>query len=356
MRLLLVDGHYYAYRSFYAIRHLTNSRGEPTNALYGLAKALKRMIAELRPDAAAFILDGGLDARIELQPDYKANRSETPPDLLAQFDHLGDVARVLGFTPICVDGEEADDLIASYAREASRRGVEVVIATNDKDIMQLVGPGREPGHGAITIYQPVTGGGVAGAPDFALLDAAAVFDKWGVPPERIGDLLTLTGDAVDNIPGVPGVGPKTAATLITQHGTLDLLLALLDADPDGASPGLKAKIKSDKLRAALCAAHRSGHLARNRVMVSLRDALALPVPLDGLALRPDFAAQAALFARFEFKTFQREAEARLLVPGAAPSALPASPAPLPPPAPAAPAVPFAPPSSKGPLVQGDFLL
>ncbi|HEY8965569.1 MAG TPA: 5'-3' exonuclease H3TH domain-containing protein, partial [Candidatus Methylacidiphilales bacterium] len=308
MRLLLVDGHYYAYRSFYAIRSLTNSRGEPTNALYGLAKTLKRMVADLRPDAAAFILDGGMDARLELQPDYKANRSETPPDLLSQFDRLGDVARVLGFAPIQVEGEEADDLLASYARAAVRSGHEAILATNDKDLMQLVDDA-----GRTTIYQPAPAAAMkAGEPGFALLDAAAVTEKWGVPPARIGDLLALTGDAVDNIPGVPGVGPKTAAGLLRDHGTLDALLAALAADP--------ARVKSEKLRAALLEAVASGHLARNRVMVALREGLPLPIPMEDLLLRPDPKAQAALFAELEFRTFQREAEALL---AAAPSSAPA---------------------------------
>ncbi len=298
MRLLLVDGHYYAYRSFYAIRSLSNSKGEPTNALYGLTKTLKRMNAELKPDLAAFVLDGGLpEARLEQQPDYKANRSETPPDLLLQFPLLGDVASSLGHVPICVEGEEADDLLASYAREASRRGIEVILATNDKDLMQLVGDGGN-GTGSVRVYQPVTGG-----EGFALLDAAAVTEKWGVPPGRIGDLLTLTGDAVDNIPGVPGVGPKTAAALLKEHGALDALLAVLASEP--------GKIKSEKLRAALLAAVESGHLARNRIMVSLRDALPLPVPVADLAFRPDAEQQSALFAALEFRTFQREAEALL---------------------------------------------
>ena len=326
MRLLLVDGHYYAYRSFYAIRSLSNSRGEPTNALYGLAKTLKRMNAELKPDLAAFILDGGLPAsRMEVQPDYKANRSETPPDLAAQFPLLGAVAAVLGHTTICVEGEEADDLLASYAREASRRGIEVILATNDKDLMQLVG---ETG-GAVTVYQPVTGG-----EGFGLLDSAGVTAKWGVPPERIGDLLTLTGDAVDNIPGVPGVGPKTAAALLQEHGTLDALIEVVATAP--------TRIKSEKLRAALVAARESGHLARNRIMVSLRDALPLPVTIDELLFRPDPAQQAALFAKLEFRTLQREAEALMKETETGGSNLPVS----------------APPASSAPssLVQGDFLL
>ena len=284
MRLLLVDGHYYAYRSFYAIRELANSRGEPTNALYGIAKALKRMVAELKPDFAAIIMDGGLPAhRLEQQPDYKANRAETPAALVLQFPLIEQLAPALGFTYLRVEDQEADDVLACYARAAQRAGIEAVLATNDKDLMQLVGDG-------ISVYQPTPEG-------FQLLDPAAVEAKWGVPPERIGDILTLTGDAVDNIPGLPGVGPKTAAAWIKQFGSLDGLLANL------------SQVKSDRHRQMLTGA--GEQLARNRIMVTLREDLPLPQPIAALPYRPDPAAQVDLFTLLEFKGLLAEAKAAL---------------------------------------------
>ena len=138
MRLLLVDGHYYLYRSFYAIRGLRNSRGEPTNAIYGYAKAIRKMLADLKPDLAAVIWDRGLPARrTTLQPEYKQNRTEMPGDLRPQEEWLQENIPLFGPASVSAENTEADDLIASYARAASAEGVEVIIATNDKDILQL---------------------------------------------------------------------------------------------------------------------------------------------------------------------------------------------------------------------------
>jgi DNA polymerase I len=285
MRLLLIDGHYYAYRSFYAIQHLHNSRGEPTNMLYGMTKTLQRMLSDVQPDYAAVIMDGGLPAeRMAAQPDYKANRAETPAPMAQQMPWIDRLVPALGFPLLCLEGEEADDLIASYTRAvAAETELSVIIATNDKDIMQLVGS-------RVTIYQP-------GPEGFNLLDAAGVEEKWGVPPEKIGEILILTGDSVDNIPGVPGIGPKTAAQLVRQFGTVAAMLNRM------------GEIKSEKQRAAIEQAREL--LARNQVMVRLRESLPLPTPWRDLLVRPDWPAQAALFAELEFKTLQRQAEAHL---------------------------------------------
>lgn len=285
MKLLLVDGHYYAYRSFYAIRELSNSKGEPTNALYGFAKALRRMIADLQPDWAAVVMDGGLPAhRTNEQSEYKANRAETPGLLSRQFPHLEDLVPALGFTYLRVEGEEADDILASYACAARARGIETVLATNDKDLMQLV-------DASVRVYQPNKEG-------FELIDPAAVEAKWGVPPEKIGDILTLTGDAVDNIPGVPGVGPKTAAGWLREFGSVDNLLANLGA------------LKSERHRVLLEASR--ARIASNRIMVRLRTDLPLPQPIDTLTLRPDPARQAELYAAYEFRTLLQEARTEVL--------------------------------------------
>lgn len=284
MKLLLVDGHYYAYRAFYAIQHLKNSRGEPTNMLYGYTKALKRMVSDLAPDIATVIMDGGLPAeRLAVQTDYKANRAETPTDLVKQLPVLERLVNSLGFSYLRVEGEEADDVIASYARVAQGEGIEVLIATNDKDIMQMVTQ-------ATRIYQPASDG-------FSLLDPAGVEAKWGVPPQLVGDVLILTGDSVDNIPGVPGIGPKTAAGLIRQFGSVDGLVANLD------------QVKSEKQRQAL--RDSTELIRRNRTMVGLRTELPLPKPWRSLAQAASWTEQAALFQELEFKTFAREANEAL---------------------------------------------
>lgn len=280
MKLLLVDGHYYAFRSFYAIRNLTNSRGEPTNAVYGTIKTLQRMLQEVQPDLAAVIYDEGPpQERLRLQEDYKANRSETPEELSCQIEPIFRVVEALGFARLSTYGEEADDLIASYTQAALKEDHEVVLATNDKDLMQLVGP-------RCCVYQ-------SGKEGMALLGPAEVEQKWGVPPQRIGDVLALTGDSVDNIPGVPGFGPKTAAKLVLEFGSVERLLASLD------------QVKSARHREAL-ETHRDRVLL-NQKMVALRDALDLPRPIEELTIRPDFEAQVREFKALEFRTFLREA-------------------------------------------------
>ncbi|MCX6935311.1 MAG: flap endonuclease [Verrucomicrobia bacterium] len=286
MSMVLVDGHYYAYRSFYAITSLTNSKGEPTNAAYGFASALLRMVEDLKPTRGAVIFDGGIPReRLDTHPEYKANRKETPEALEKQFPLLREVAEALGWRAISVDEEEADDVIASYVMAA--KGPECVVATNDKDLMVLAARGCR-------IYQPQAQG-------FALLGTAEVEAKWGVPAEKVPELLALTGDTSDNFPGVPGVGPKTAAKWILEHGTAEAVLAAADS------------IQPERLRPILQSS--ADIVRRNRKMVELRTAIPLPVPLQDMVLRPNPAKQVELFRRLEFKRFTRDAEARLATAG-----------------------------------------
>lgn len=279
MRLLLIDGHYFAYRSFHAIQHLTNSRGEPTNAIYGFVKTVRKMLVDLKPDLAAVIFDGGLPQdRMDLHPEYKAQRSEMPDSLSLQLPQICEIIPALGIAAITVEGEEADDIMACYVGEAAKRGMDVVMATNDKDLMQLVTP-------SVRIYQ-------SKGNEFQLLGPAEVEEKWGVPPEKIGDILALTGDAVDNIPGVEGVGPKTAANWIRQFGSLDALVQRY------------AEIKSDRLRQNV--ANALDVIRRNREMVSLRCHLAVPEPLDSLTIHPRYPELISKLERLEFKTLLNE--------------------------------------------------
>ena len=287
MRLLLVDGHYYLYRSFYAIRDLRNSRGEPTNAIYGYAKALRKMLADTRPDRAAVIWDSGLPARrTSLQPEYKQNRKAMPDDLRPQKDWLQQKIPLFGLASLSAENTEADDLIASYALAAARGGAEVVIATNDKDILQLASP-------QIRIYSTVkTGSESAG---HTLLGEDEVRAKWGIPPARIPDVLALTGDVSDNIRGVQGIGDKTAVALISEHGSVENLLAHPEAI---ANPRVREKITGAR-----------GQILANREMVRLDDDLPLPAPWESFTISPDYPALLDALRDCEFKGLLQEFEA-----------------------------------------------
>lgn len=289
MKLLLVDGHYYLYRSFFAIRELRNSRGEPTNAVYAFAKAIRKMVMDVRPTHGAVIWDAGIPARrMELQPAYKQQRPEMPDDLQKQEDPVRELCPLLGLQSLHLPRTEADDLIASYVRQAPT-DTECIIATSDKDIYQLVGP-------CVRIYSTSKAdlGGEEGSTAFALLGPEEVERKWGVPPAAIGDVLSLTGDTSDNIPGVPGVGPKTASSLIRQFGSLDHLLQNLEQI---SRPALK-----EKLAACIDLIH------ANREMVRLDEDLLLPVQSSSLQLSPDHAGLVSFFQKMEFRSLLEEAK------------------------------------------------
>jgi len=288
MRLLLVDGHYYAYRSFFAIRGLSNSRGEPTNAVFGFVKALRKMLADVKPDAAVVVWDAGLpERRMELLPTYKQQREETPDELAVQFPVIEEAVAALGVRNVSLAGHEADDLIASYAAAARRARGQVVIATNDKDIYAVVGEGVSIySTNKIDLKDPQDG--------FALLGPVEVEAKWGVPPAQIPDVLALTGDAADNIPGVAGVGPKTAAKLVREHGAVIGLA------------GNPSVIANEKLRAKVTAS--VARLRDNLELVRLDEDLPLPIPPEELRITPDPAAVAALARKCEFRSLLAEYE------------------------------------------------
>src|SRR6202790_5326299 len=235
MRLLLIDGHYYVYRSFFAIPNLSNSRGEPTNAIFGFTKTLRLMLKHLQPDLGAVFWDEGLpQKRVELQPAYKETRKEMPLPMVPQLDFIQKLTPKLGFKNISLPNTEADDLMGCYAMAACKRGgMEVVVATNDKDLYQLVGP-------CVKIYSTAKADLATPKDAFALLGEAEVTAKWDVRPNLIGDVLALSGDSVDNIPGA-GFGRKTAAALVREYGSLEKLLANID------------KVKSPRSREKLLA-------------------------------------------------------------------------------------------------------
>jgi DNA polymerase-1 len=283
----LIDGHYYVYRSFFAIQNLSNSKGEPTNAIFGFTKTLRLMIKHLKPELGAVVWDEGVpQRRVELQPAYKETRKEMPTPMVPQLDFIQKtLTPLLGFTNISVLNTEADDLIGCYTIAAcGRPGIEVVLATNDKDLYQLVGP-------CVKVYTTAKADLASPKDAFALLGEPEVTTKWDVPPKLIGDVLALTGDSVDNIPGI-GLGRKTAAALIREHGGLDALLASID------------KVKSLRTREKLI--NGRDQIMQNRKMVELDCDMKLPVGIDELRIKPDYPQLIAALEKCEFKSLLQE--------------------------------------------------
>ena len=273
-RLLIVDGHAYAYRSFHAIRHLNSPSGAPTNAIYGFIKTLGKMRDQLAPTHVAVIWDGGLHAqRMEAHPDYKAQRPPMPENLEKQIDGVVQYLEAAGMASFCREGVEADDWIARMARRFASV-MPVVIASSDKDFMQLVSP-------QVGLLNP-------NDKSEKIWTAADVRAKSGVAPEQIVDWLSLIGDSVDNIPGVPGVGPKTATELLNQFGSVEALYSRL------------GELKSERLRASLQA--EGPAVRRNQELIRLRDD-SPDVPLEELALRQPIEGRLReLFTEWGFKS------------------------------------------------------
>jgi DNA polymerase-1 len=273
-RLLIVDGHAYAYRAFHAIRSLRSPSGHPTNAIYGFVKMLAKMRAGIGPTHLIVVWDGGLSAvRMAALPEYKAHRPEMPDDLKPQLDEIVSYLEAAGVASFCRDGVEADDYIACLARHAADADMMVVIASADKDFMQLVSP-------RIGLLNP-------NDKSEAIWTDEQVRAKIGVEPSQVVDWLSLMGDSVDNIRGVRGVGPKTATDLLKQFGSVENLFNRLD------------EVKSEKLRAALRDSVET--VRRNRELVRLHD---LPCEFlrDELTPKPADAGQLReLFTRWGFK-------------------------------------------------------
>ena len=275
-RLLIIDGHAYAYRAFHAIRQLHSPSGAPTNAIYGFIKMVSRLRDTLRPDQLIVVWDGGLSAeRMALLPEYKAQRPEMPADLAAQLDGIGDYLQAAGIPSYCGEGVEADDYIASLARCAVAAGREVIIASSDKDFMQLVSD-------RVGLFNPAD-------KTETIWKAEQVCARTGVEPGQIVDWLSLVGDTVDNIAGVPGVGVKTAAELLKTHGSVDQLYQRLDG------------LKSERLQSALRAAAQI--VRRNQQLVRLKDDLPCVDSVEQLTPGPGQPGRLAqLFQQWGFKS------------------------------------------------------
>ncbi|MGA2152590.1 MAG: DNA polymerase I, partial [Geobacteraceae bacterium] len=207
--LYLIDGSSYIYRAYYAIRHLSSPKGFPTNALYGFTQMLLKVLKERSPDHLAVVFDAGRRTfRNEIYPDYKANRSAMPDDLAPQIGPIKEMVRAFNIPALQLEGYEADDIIGTIARDCEGKGLDVMVVTGDKDLMQCVSD-----HVRLLDTMKEKESGVA-----------EVEERFGVGPERVVDILGLAGDSSDNIPGVPGIGEKTAIKLIQEYGSLDSLL------------------------------------------------------------------------------------------------------------------------------------
>jgi DNA polymerase-1 len=257
-RLVLIDGMAVLYRAFFAIPELSDAAGRPTNAVFGFIRMLKQIATQWEPTHWAVVFDGGLsEERMELLEDYKAQRPSCPDKLREQVSTAEEYLDCADIAWMRVEGEEADDVLASLAQRFADRAGEILIATGDKDLYQLVSDKCR--------VVPVSGKGAAMGPD-------QVREKTGVGPLHIVAWLALVGDTSDNIPGVPGIGPKTAARLLGEFGSLAELLGHLD------------RVKRAKVADAL-RDHREA-VARNVEMVRLRDDLPLSCEWDDLEARP----------------------------------------------------------------------
>ncbi|TYT26843.1 DNA polymerase I [Luteimonas viscosa] len=282
-RLVLIDGSSYLFRAFHALPPLTNADGEPTGALFGVVNMLRATLKEA-PDYATFVVDAsGPTFRNELYPAYKANRPPMPDELRAQVEPMCRIVEALGFTILRVPGVEADDVIGTLALQGAADGIDITISTGDKDFAQLV---RVPasGSGRVELVNTMTG---------SRMDSdEAVMAKFGVRAAQIVDMLALMGDSVDNIPGVPKCGPKTAAKWLAEYGTLDGVIANAGA--------IKGKI-GENLREAL------PQLPLSRQLATIRTDVALEVAPTGLHLRPrDVDSLRELYARYGFNQALKE--------------------------------------------------
>ena len=275
--LVLVDGSYYLFRAYHAMPPLNNASGEPTGAIFGVINMIKKNLTEGGPDYFAVIFDAkGKTFRNDLYKDYKANRPSMPDDLAVQIKPLHDLIRALGIPLLVIDGVEADDVIATLAKQAAQRKIKTIVSTGDKDLAQIV---NSRIHLLNTMNQ-------------VYLDIDGVEKKFGVPPERIIDYLTLVGDSVDNIPGVPKVGPKTAVKWLNEYKTLDQIINSADQ--------IKGKV-GENLREFL------PKIPLTKKLVTLRYDVELDLnPEDLVICVPDNASLKEIYTYWNFTTWLKQ--------------------------------------------------
>ncbi|MEZ5313366.1 MAG: 5'-3' exonuclease H3TH domain-containing protein, partial [Thermoanaerobaculia bacterium] len=271
-KLVLIDGFHNIFRAFYAIRSLSNSKGVPTNAVYGFVQTLRKIVRDEKPDLVGVAWDlSDQTVRTEKFADYKANRAPMPEELRPQIPLIQRAIEGFRIPRLELENYEADDVMGTLSAKAAAAGYDVLLVTADKDMMQLVGEHVKLFHtGRNKLY-----------------DVAGIVEDFGLPPEKVADVLALMGDAVDNVPGVPGIGEKGAKTLIAEYGSVENLLENAD------------KLTRKAYREGLTQ-HREQALLSKELVTIHRD---LPIDLDPEALRvdpPDTEALKALYAELEF--------------------------------------------------------
>jgi DNA polymerase-1 len=281
--VFLVDGSGYIFRAYHALPPLTRADGTPIGAVLGYSNMLAKLLQETDADHLAVVFDSARTSfRTRIYDQYKAHRPELPPDLAPQFKLVREATDAFNVCAIERHDYEADDLIATYARRAAADGATVTIVSSDKDLMQLVGNG-------IAMLDPIKQRPIG---------EAEVREKFGVGPDKVADVQALCGDSVDNVPGVPGIGVKTAAELINAYGDLENLLAHA------------GEIKQPKRRQALLDFAEQARLSKRLVL--LDDQAPMPVPLDALAVKPLAPEKLFPFLREQgFKALHARIEARL---------------------------------------------
>jgi DNA polymerase-1 len=275
--LILIDGSSYLYRAFHAMPSLTNSEGQPTGAIYGVINMLRRLLREYDPEHIAVVFDAkGKTFRDEMYKEYKAHRPPMPDELRSQIQPIHDITRAMGLPILVVEGVEADDVIGTLAVEATKQGMPTLISTGDKDMAQLV-------NDSVTLINTMTD---------TVSDPATVEEKFGVRPDQIIDYLALIGDKVDNVPGVPKVGPKTAVKWLAEHGDLETIIANADQ--------VKGKV-GEYLRDSL------EQLPLSKQLVTIKCDVEMDTDPNSLQRSlVDSEALCELFSQFEFKTWLAE--------------------------------------------------
>ncbi len=279
--IILVDGSSYLYRAYHALPPLSNSKGQPTNAIYGMITMLKSLFDRYQPEKIAVVFDAkGKTFRSDLYPEYKAHRPPMPDDLRQQIEYIHQIVMAMGLPLLCISGVEADDVIGTLAHQATEKKYDVIIATGDKDLAQLV-------NNHITLINTMTN---------KKMDRAGVIEKFGLPPENIIDYLALMGDTSDNVPGIPSVGPKTAVKWLTTYGCLENIVA--EADKISGKVG-------ENLRANL------DQLALSKKLVTIVTDVELPCSIDELERKPfDIQALLELYNELEFTAFAANLRAK----------------------------------------------
>jgi len=274
MNLYLIDGNSYFYRAYHAIRSLTNSKGFPTNAIYGFTNMILKILREKKPDAIAIVFDSPVPTeRRKIYEQYKAQRPETPDDLIVQIPYIKKIINAFNIQSFEMPGYEADDIICTIAKKTASEGINVFILSGDKDMMQVVGNG-------IKIYDPMKD---------LIIDENHVINRFGVSPERVPEIMAITGDAIDNIPGVKGIGEKTAKELLLKVSSLDELIN----HPE--------KIESERIRKMIV--DNIENINISKTLATIDTNIPVDINVKEMAIKePDWSSLLRLFSEFEFKS------------------------------------------------------